>query len=538
MWIWGIAPALEADDLLPLRLVSRELQAAVMHNDVWLNKLTMLSLQYPSLLQMDQGSGESAFSWYWRCLRAVGAGDDLARRHVSGEYPYLQLYGEVTGNSFTPYADMRFPIVRGAIVELIDLMARSGRFADPPMDAALLFSGTPVGVQVDSSFRRIHASIKEVRRNAHKQGTNMAMLSEMLAALYVPRPVAAAAGSSGDAPSTAATIPVPAPNGLVIGNGAPKLHLRLRRMSAELTRANERIVQLEAENARLREQNAQLRSENAELRSENRRLVGAKRTLEAALEASHGELEAAHAAATADLKRLGGELAAARRARSGAARQLDAMVAEHQRLKQLLLAAERRFEKAQAALDRERGSMDEARAAAAAARDAVAAARVREAEVERDAAAQVAAAQHAATAAIEAELQQRILERGLKTREQFVDYAQLEANLGMVSPPFLKVAAHVMAAECGSAGKRAALPPTSVDGRGRSAVYMRVVSHVKASNEISQRQLHRRTQELRASLTELSGGSREGTVAQLKHFIKTNRALIEEALEGTWLSPP
>ena len=99
MWIWGIAPALEADDLLPLRLVSRELQAAVMHNDVWLNKLTMLSLQYPSLLQMDQGSGESAFSWYWRCLRAVGAGDDLARRHVSGEYPYLQLYGEVTGRT-------------------------------------------------------------------------------------------------------------------------------------------------------------------------------------------------------------------------------------------------------------------------------------------------------------------------------------------------------------------------------------------------------------------------------------------------------
>ena len=86
--------------------------------------------------------------------------------------------------------------------------------------------------------------------------------------------------------------------------------------------------------------------------------------------------------------------------RGAVARQLDAIISERDRLQRLLTAAERRFEKAQAALDRERGRVD-------AARDAAAKAREHEAEVERDAAAQVAAAQLSATAAIEAEVSAR-----------------------------------------------------------------------------------------------------------------------------------
>eukprot|EP00966_Prymnesium_polylepis_P128393 2969596-Prymnesium_polylepis.1 len=55
------------------------------------------------------------------------------------------------------------------------------------------------------------------------------------------------------------------------------------------------------------------------------------------------------------LQKTEGELAAQRRARAALARQLDAMIAERDRLRQLRGAAERSFEKAQAALERERG---------------------------------------------------------------------------------------------------------------------------------------------------------------------------------------
>ena len=167
------------------------------------------------------------------------------------------------------------------------------------------------------------------------------------------------------------------------------------------------------------------------------------------------------------------------------------MLAEHARLQQLLTAAERHFEKAEAALQRERSRVNAARSEAAAAHRAKADAELRAAQAEHDAAAQGAAAQHVATAAIEAELQERILDRGLMTKVQFVDYAQLKAALGMVSPPYLKVAAHVMAAECATAGKLTTLPSTSADGRGRGATYKRVVATIKPSDQLSPRQLYR-----------------------------------------------
>ena len=207
------------------------------------------------------------------------------------------------------------------------------------------------------------------------------------------------------------------------------------------------------------------------------------------------------------------------------------MIAERDRMRHLLTAAERRFEKAQAALDRERGRVD-------AARDAAAKAREHEAEVERDAAAQVAAAQLSATAAIETEVSARIEERGLMTRQQFVDYSTVEAAVGMVSPSFLQVAANVMSVECGKADATVTLPPANATGMGRGTTYMRVVKAMKPSNELSRRQLWERTQHLKASLSSVSGGGKQADVAQLRHFIKSQKELVKEALEGTWLSPP
>ena len=36
----------------------------------------------------------------------------------------------------------------------------------------------------------------------------------------------------------------------------------------------------------------------------------------------------------------------------------------------------------------------------------------------------------------------------------------------------------------------------------------------------------------------MSGGSGQASVAQFRSFIKSNKELVTEALEGTWLSPP
>lgn len=534
VWIWALAPVLEAAEVLPLRAVSTAWRQQMSDDDVWLTKLTALSLQYPSTSQLDQGSEETAFAWFWRCSRAIGSGDALARRHKAGEYPYLLLYGSVNSNTFSPFADMRFPIEQGAIAELIDLMSRSGSFADPAFDAAQLFHGVPESVMIDGSFRLIHAAVKTKRAAAREN--DLRALPELLAKLYSPRSVVAAAASpaassSADSPPTAtATTPST--------SAPPKLLLRLRRMGAELQRANERIALLEGENVRLRVENAELRAANAELRSENRQLRAAKRGLEQDMEAAEGELHRMQEAAAhelqgveAALQKAEGELAGQRRARAALVRQLDAMIAERDRLRLLRDAAERSFEKAQATVDRERGRVNEAR-------DAAAAARRHEAEVERDAAAQVAAAQHSATEAIEAEVATRLRERGLMTVQQFVEYAQVEAAVGMISPPFRKVAAHVMAAECSASGKAATLPAASADGKGAGVTYMRVVRSIKPSNQLSPRQLHDRTQQLRASLTQVSGGGKEADVAQLRHFMKSQKALVQEALEGTWLSPP
>ena len=224
VWVWGLAPALVPLELLTLRALSNEWRAVIGHDDVWLPKLTALALQYPALSHLEQASGESAFDWFWRCSRAVGAGDALALRHKRGEFPYLQLYGTVVNNLFTPHAEMRFPVEQGVIAELVDLMARSGKYADPAYDATGSFVGTPEGIALDGSFRKIHAMIKEKTWNVKED--NLKDLPEILAKLYAPRRAPAGGGTSvAPPPATEPTVHV------MRRGGAPKLMLRLRRMS-------------------------------------------------------------------------------------------------------------------------------------------------------------------------------------------------------------------------------------------------------------------------------------------------------------------
>ena len=50
VWVYAVMPSLTAAEILPLRAVSTQWRGFVMTDDVWLDKLTTLSLQYPSLL--------------------------------------------------------------------------------------------------------------------------------------------------------------------------------------------------------------------------------------------------------------------------------------------------------------------------------------------------------------------------------------------------------------------------------------------------------------------------------------------------------
>ena len=529
-WILNIASILEPMDVVQMRAVSQSWKLLMTDDEVWLNKITVLSFQYSGSLHVDQGGEESVFHWYSRCVRILRSGAALARRHFRGESPYLELYGVVGRSTFTPFAGLCFPIEYGTIVELIRLLSRAGS-RDPAYDATLRFEGIPLGLSVDGMFRHILKVVHDASRNARE--SDLRHLPEVLRRVYSPQSdiqFASGGGVRAGKRPVAESVPTGPTGPTVPEAGRARLKLRLKRMSNELMRAHARISELETENARLRAENTELRAQNFELRAENARLTGTKRRLEDALESLEGEKVRSADSAQKELDEVRGQLAAQRRARSVLQRQVDAMKADLERVRQVLSAAERHYEKAEATLERERGRVDDARKGERAAR-------LREAEVERDAAAQVAAAQRAATETIEAELETRSNERGLMTARQFVDYSAMEAAVGIISPSFRQVAAHVMAAECSAAADTVTLPSLG-DSRGRGVTYMRVVRALKPSDKLSRAQLWERTQMLKASLEHVSGGGGEASIAQLSHFIRSEKELVRKALQGTWLSPP
>ena len=54
VWLYLVASHFEVAEILPLRAVSTAWRAMATHDDVWLNKLTVLSLQFPTLSQLDR----------------------------------------------------------------------------------------------------------------------------------------------------------------------------------------------------------------------------------------------------------------------------------------------------------------------------------------------------------------------------------------------------------------------------------------------------------------------------------------------------
>jgi hypothetical protein len=151
-------------DILAMRTVNRELCALMMDGDAWLNKLTVLVMQYPALVRSygpgHRGAGIRVVLALLACYRAIGSGELLAQRHFRGEFPFLLLHGTIHGARFTPFSELRFPVDYGVISELIDLLLRGGAATNPAYDATLMFDGAPPGVAIDGSFRKIHKQVR------------------------------------------------------------------------------------------------------------------------------------------------------------------------------------------------------------------------------------------------------------------------------------------------------------------------------------------------------------------------------------------
>ena len=145
-WTEHIFPALEAAGLAALRAVDKSLQLLASDDDAWLNKLTVLVLRFPSLRDVVQADGESALVCYRRCHRLVADTEYLAREHLQpNAYPYLNLFGTVSSEAFTPYAPLRFPAQHGLIAELAALLKKNPGCTDAAYDALRCFEDAPRG---------------------------------------------------------------------------------------------------------------------------------------------------------------------------------------------------------------------------------------------------------------------------------------------------------------------------------------------------------------------------------------------------------
>ena len=310
------------------------------------------------------------------------------------------------------------------------------------------------------------------------------------------------------------------------------MRLRVRRASMELAAALARIATLEAENAAQAKRIKELEAENRGLRAENSRLTGCKRRLEAANEGLAQRVLELKTTSAQELEAAREQLKKEALKRRAAERVSSSMERELVRLRALLLAAERHFEKATVALAREREAHKAVRVKSA--REA-AVQRVRAAEREQELAAQVAAAQYAAAGNLEAALAGRVEDAGLMTLDDFARLAAEEAAAGDgFSPTFRKVAAHVMEGEC-VGNTSTSLLPTNASGKGRGFTYMRIVASIKASDRLGHTQLWERTKALTKTLEVVSAGA---PVAQMANFLNHNKALILKALHNTWLQPP
>ena len=513
----SIATVLDDAALLKLMTTSSDLRTRLLNDEVWLARVTVLASLYLGTAHLERGADEAAFHWYARWHRALASAERMARAHVNGDRPYMQMYGTFVDGVFVSSTPLRLPAPYGLVAEVMDYVSRLGK-VDAAMDGALLFKGADAHLAA-SNFSAIHRRVKEARRRGVTLEKHLRKFVVLLETVYVPTSLASAspattvaAGSSSDAG--------PYMGELQAHSEARERVLsvvrhRLTRTQQELARAYARIAELEVENLQLRQRIAELEGENRDLKRQVAQLTGVKRTLEKSLDDRPTEEQ---------LKEVRAKLTEERKRVKAAEAKLRPVHLERARLIKHLRLAVARYEEAEAEVERltpdaelERQLMD-----------------LHEAEIARDSAAQVAAAHHSALALIESALESEIEKRGYFTAEQFVERALTQAEAGSLSPNTKKVASVVMAASSKDHMK-VTLPPANASGRGRCTTYLKVVNHLKRSDQVVSRELYRRSFELESHLKHTSAGA---DAEQLTHFIKTNKELVKKSLDGTWLSPP
>jgi hypothetical protein len=122
VWTGAIAEALEIGGIVHLRAVSKSFSAMMMSDELWLDRLTLLSLSNPVLADLDRGAEETAYAWYVRCHAAVDDGHTLARRHKESGIAYLQLYGMRRHHKSGAEASMCRACVRVRTITLLGLL--------------------------------------------------------------------------------------------------------------------------------------------------------------------------------------------------------------------------------------------------------------------------------------------------------------------------------------------------------------------------------------------------------------------------------
>ena len=178
-----LAKALDDDALLAFMATAGVLRLRLLAEEIWLDKVTSLTLLYSGLAHLEQGADESPFAWYARCRRGVASGERMALAHARGEMPYLRMYGSFVDGIFTPSTPLRFPAPYGLIAEVVAYAARLGKL-DAAMDGALMFASRPPNV--DERFRAISRLVATAKSHGVAAPSNLRRLIEILEKVYTP----------------------------------------------------------------------------------------------------------------------------------------------------------------------------------------------------------------------------------------------------------------------------------------------------------------------------------------------------------------
>ena len=88
VWTGVVAEMLEMPQVVHMRAVSSSFCTIFSDDNMWLDRLTLLSLRHPTLADLVKGTEETAYAWYIRCHAAAANGSTLALQHKLGNQPF------------------------------------------------------------------------------------------------------------------------------------------------------------------------------------------------------------------------------------------------------------------------------------------------------------------------------------------------------------------------------------------------------------------------------------------------------------------